>query len=157
MPYYKIKMKEKRNPLFCRPSFLSLTSITLIFFLGCSGPLPESIGQLAPCPEKPNCVSSKSPSSFHKIAPLAYRGPQQAAREKLIEIIKSMPRTRIVVAKDDFIHVEFTSKLFRFVDDVEFYFEEPRTVHFRSASRLGHSDLGVNRERMETIHNLFRK
>jgi uncharacterized protein (DUF1499 family) len=66
-----------------------------------------------------------------------------------------MPRTNIVSEKKSLIHVEFTSEIFRFVDDVEFYFEDPGIIHFRSASRLGHSDLGVNRERMENIRQLF--
>ena len=56
---------------------------------------------------------------------------------------------------DEFLHIEFTSKIFRFIDDVEFYFDEPRVIHFRSASRIGHSDMGVNRDRMEEIERLF--
>ena len=56
---------------------------------------------------------------------------------------------------DEFLHIEFTSKIFRFVDDVEFYFDEPGVIHFRSASRIGHSDMGVNRDRMEEIERLF--
>ena len=151
-----------------KPEFNSLSSVSrsmrrastlLLFFLiiltGCSGTRPESIGQFALCPEKPNCVSSKSLLSLHKIAPLTYKGTLQEAREKLLGIIKSMPRTRIFMDKDNFIHVEFTSKIFRFVDDVEFYIEESGTIHFRSASRVGHSDMGVNRERMEEIRRLF--
>ena len=51
--------------------------------------------------------------------------------------------------------IEVTSKIFGFVDDVEFYLNEPGVIHFRSASRIGYSDLGVNRERMETIRNTF--
>ena len=72
-------------------------------------------------------------------------------------IINSMPRTQISMDNENFIHVEFTSKIFQFVDDVEFYFESPGTIHFRSASRVGHSDMGVNRERMEEIRHLFKK
>jgi len=59
--------------------------------------------------------------------------------------------------KENFLHVEFTSKIFRFVDDVEFYFNAPGIIHFRSASRIGHSDMGVNRHRMEEIRHLFTK
>ena len=58
---------------------------------------------------------------------------------------------------DEFLHIEFTSKIFRFIDDVEFYFDKPGVIHFRSASRIGHSDMGVNRDRMEEIERLFIK
>ena len=68
-----------------------------------------------------------------------------------------MPRARISMNIDEFLHIEFTSKIFRFIDDVEFYFDEPGVIHFRSASRIGHSDMGVNRDRMEEIERLFIK
>ena len=127
----------------------------LILLANCSGTKPILIGQFPLCPDKPNCVSSKSSLSLHKIAPLTYKGNSKDAREKLLGIINSLPRTQISMDNDNFIHVEFTSKIFRFVDDVEFYFESPGTIHFRSASRIGHSDMGVNRDRMEEIRRLF--
>ena len=129
--------------------------IFLIFLMNCSGARPPLIGQFSVCPNKPNCVSSKSSLSLHKIAPLTYKGNSKHARKKLLGIINSMPRTQISMENENFIHVEFTSKIFRFVDDVEFYFESSGTIHFRSASRVGHSDMGVNRDRMEEIRSLF--
>ena len=90
-------------------------------------------------------------------SPLIYEGPSTEAKAKLISVIESMPRTQISVNKDNLLHIEFTSLIFRFVDDVEFYFNEPRIIHFRSASRVGHSDLGVNRNRIEEIRHLFTK
>jgi uncharacterized protein (DUF1499 family) len=70
----------------------------------------------------------------------------------LKKIIQGMKRTRIITEKDDYLYVEFTSALWRFVDDVEFYFKDAsKTIQVRSASRLGRSDLGVNRKRIETI------
>ena len=133
--------------------------IALIFIslTGCAGTRPDSIGQFAACPDKPNCVSTKSSITKHKISPLTYKSSLEDTKKKLIEIVKSMPRSRIVSSKENFIHVEFTSMIFRFVDDVEFYFNEPRLIHFRSASRLGHSDMGVNRNRVEEIRRLFTK
>ena len=68
-----------------------------------------------------------------------------------------MPRARVSMNTGEFLHIEFTSKVFRFIDDVEFYFDEPGILHFRSASRIGHSDMGVNRDRMEEIERLFIK
>ena len=127
----------------------------LILLANCSGTQPILIGQFPPCPDKPNCVSTKSSLSLHKIDLLIYEGSPQEARKRLLNVIKSMPRTQISRDKDNFIHAEFTSKIFQFVDDVEFYFESPGTIHFRSASRVGHSDMGVNRDRMEEIRRLF--
>ena len=144
--------KQVSNSLHKNYAFLIFV---LILLANCSGTKPILIGQFPPCPDKPNCVSSKSSLSLHKIAPLTYKGNSKNAREKLLGIINSMPRTQISMDNDDFIHVEFTSKIFRFVDDVEFYFESPGTIHFRSASRVGHSDMGVNRNRMEEVRRLF--
>ena len=138
--------------------FLLKVFVVLLMGVGltaCSGIIPSTIGQFAECPSKPNCVSSKSVISDHKISPLGYNGSTDNARDSLLRLIKSMPRTNIVSEKESLIHVEFTSEIFSFVDDVEFYFEDPGIIHFRSASRLGHSDLGVNRERMENIRQLF--
>jgi uncharacterized protein (DUF1499 family) len=67
-----------------------------------------------------------------------------------------MKRTSIITKKDNYIHATFKSRIFRFVDDVEFYFDDKeKIVHFKSASRVGHSDLGVNRKRMEEIRKRF--
>lgn len=129
----------------------------LALFVSCAGTKPDSIGRFAECPEKPNCISSKSSTPSQMASPLIYEGPSTEAKAKLINVIESMPRTQISVNKDNFLHIEFTSLIFRFVDDVEFYFNEPRIIHFRSASRVGHSDLGVNRNRIEEIRHLFTK
>lgn len=67
-----------------------------------------------------------------------------------------MKRARIVAAEERYIHAAFTSALFRFVDDVEFFLDEgTRTIHVRSASRVGYSDFGVNRRRVEEIRTRF--
>ena len=144
--------KPASNLLFKNYVFLIFV---LILLLNCSGTKPTLIGQFPPCPDKPNCVSSKSSLSLHKIAPLTYKGNSKDARQKLLGVINSMPRTQISMDNGNFIHVEFTSKIFRFVDDVEFYFESSGTIHFRSASRVGYSDMGVNRDRMKEIRRLF--
>ena len=77
------------------------------------------------------------------------------AKEALKAAIATLPRTKLVEEHESYLHYEFTSLLLRFVDDVEFLFDEnTKTVHFRSASRLGYSDLGVNRKRMELVRAL---
>lgn len=76
---------------------------------------------------------------------------------RLVEIVGAMSRTTIVAERENYLHVEFRSRLFRFVDDVEFYLEDERgLIQFRSAARLGHADMGVNRRRMEEICRRFR-
>lgn len=113
-------------------------------------------GRLADCPDAPNCVSTQAADHEHWIAPLTVPSESTPPIEMLAKIIRRMPRTTIIQQTDDYLYAEFRSQVFRFCDDVEF-FVEPGTkrVHFRSASRVGRSDLGVNRERMELIRGLF--
>ena len=73
----------------------------------------------------------------------------------LKEVIRSLPRTKLLEEDESYLHYEFTSLLLRFVDDVEFLFDdETKTIHFRSASRTGYGDMGVNRKRMEQVRTL---
>ena len=112
--------------------------------------------RLSPCPSTPNCVSSLSEDKSHYVEPLTYMGTLEEAREKLISVIHSMKRTEIVTAEMNYIHATIKSALFRFVDDVEFSFDDQRKViDVRSASRTGYSDLGVNRKRVEEIRRRF--
>lgn len=110
-------------------------------------------GKLAPCPTSPNCVVSQGDTDAeHGIAPLAYSGDSAQAMAQLAAVVTAMPRTTIVESTDTYLYAEFASKLMGFVDDVEFYLDpaEP-VIQVRSASRLGQSDLGVNRQRVEAI------
>jgi uncharacterized protein (DUF1499 family) len=109
-------------------------------------------GRLKPVPGTPNAVSSQAASGYHAIAPLTYASTRERAMPALVQIVADSPRTRIVMQSEDYLHAEYTSALMGFVDDVEFWFE-PRTklIHVRSASRLGYSDFGVNRARIEEI------
>ena len=113
-------------------------------------------GKFYPCPETPNCVSTQSIDEQHKIKPITYDSSLEKAKEKIVKIINSIKRTEIITHTNDYIHSEFKSKLFKFVDDVEFYFDDnEKIIHFKSASRVGRSDLGVNRKRMENIRKKF--
>jgi uncharacterized protein (DUF1499 family) len=130
--------------------------------LHCSGgqaaPLGVTDSHLGPCPQSPNCVSSQGGDAEHFIDPITYQGAAEQSRSALLDVLRSMPRARVVEATDRYIHVEFTSAVLRFVDDVEFFFDDaaPR-IQVRSASRVGYSDLGVNRKRVETIRSLLRR
>ncbi|MBD2452748.1 DUF1499 domain-containing protein [Nostoc sp. FACHB-87] len=109
-------------------------------------------GRLAACPNSPNCVSSQSTDAIHQIAPLTFNTSPEQAIANLKSIIQSLPRTTIITETPDYLYAEFKSALMGFVDDVEFYLDrEANIFHVRSASRLGQSDLGVNRKRIETI------
>jgi len=104
-------------------------------------------GKLASCPNTPNCVSSQSEDSKHTIDPLPYVSITQIKK-----VVENMERTTIIEENDHYLYAEFKTKLMGFVDDVEFYKDDSnQVVHIRSASRLGQSDLGVNRKRVETI------
>lgn len=125
-----------------------------------SGNRPTNLGvnngKLAPCPNSPNCVSSQSTDTQHQIAPLTFTTNPQQAITNLKNIIQSLPRTKIITETEDYIYAEFKSALMGFVDDVEFYLDsQANIIHVRSASRLGQSDLGVNRQRIEAIRAKF--
>lgn len=121
-----------------------------------SGKRPDNLGvhdgKLAPCPWKPNCVSSQADpgDKGHYIAPLGFSGDPKAAMRKLKSVIEKLPRAEIIESKPDYLYAEFSSQLLGFVDDVELYCDG-KVIHARSASRLGIGDLGVNRKRVEAI------
>lgn len=113
-------------------------------------------GKLAPCPNTPNCVCSQGADAGHQIAPLTYNIAAEEAWAKLKTLVESLPRTKIISQTPNYLHVEFTSALMKFVDDVEFYLDsKAQVIQVRSASRLGKSDLGVNRDRIEKIRTQF--
>ena len=115
-------------------------------------------GRLDSCPDRPNCVSTQAAAEQHLIDPLPLEGSAEEAMQRLQSVVSAMPRSRIVVAEDDYLHVEFRSRWLGFADDVEFLVDQAeQAIHFRSASRLGHSDLGVNRKRMEDIRRRFQQ
>lgn len=106
---------------------------------------------LRPCPESPNCVSSLSTDSRHRIAPLRFGGDPDKAMAGLAAILRGMPRSTIISQGADLLTVEFRTFL-GFVDDAEFLLvREQGIIHVRSASRTGYWDLGVNRKRIEEI------
>jgi uncharacterized protein (DUF1499 family) len=113
---------------------------------------------LTPCPNKPNCVSSQAATSDtrHYIEALTYNGEPAQVRQQLERTIAGMKRVRVVAREANYWRAEFTSALWRFVDDVEFLFDDnTKRIDIRSASRVGYSDLGVNRRRMEEIRRRF--
>lgn len=114
-------------------------------------------GKLRRCPDSPNCVCSCDDTDGHSIAPLIWQGDAQEGLRRLTSVIATFPEARCETSnRPDYLHAEFTSAWFRFVDDVEFLVDTAAgVIHVRSASRAGHSDLGVNRKRVERIRELF--
>jgi uncharacterized protein (DUF1499 family) len=135
----------------------SFTGLALLFSLaGCSGVPPAHLGvkegKLMPCPPLPNCVSSQSPDKEHAVDPFTATKAKAESMADLRRIVLRMKRSHIASAEDTYLRVEFTSAIWRFTDDVEFYFDEAAgVIHVRSASRIGQFDLGVNRKRVEEI------
>jgi uncharacterized protein (DUF1499 family) len=121
-----------------------------------SGKRPADLGvrdgKLKAAPTSPNCVSSQALDATHAIAPLAYKGTAEAALKAVAEIVRATPRTRIVSQTNDYLYAEYETALMGYVDDVEFWLPPgEKIIHVRSASRLGYSDLGLNRKRVEDI------
>lgn len=137
----------------------------MALFSGCAGtPVPEEVGlradgsipTAAPAPASPNCVSSYiSPSEDkeHGIDPYS-RGSESAveAQGSIRSLLEAEQRTEILTDIPGYLHgVQYTA-FWKFPDDIEFWFpEDEALIHFRSAARLGKSDLGVNRKRMENL------
>ena len=122
-----------------------------------SGSRPAGLGvedgRLTPVPEPlRNAVSSTASTDRHRIAPLPISGEPEASFGRLRALIAADAGARIVTERPGYLHAEYTSRWLRFVDDVEFLLDpRERVIHVRSASRLGRSDLGVNRRRIESI------
>ena len=112
--------------------------------------------RLAPCPNSPNCVSSLAPDDAHRVDPIRFTGAPADALARLRAVVEAMPRAKVTRIDGDSLHAEFTSWLLRFVDDVDAVVDpDAGVIHVRSASRVGYSDLGVNRKRVEAIRTAF--
>jgi uncharacterized protein (DUF1499 family) len=129
---------------------------TLLLVGGCAGERPANLGvingTLAACPDSPNCVSSKASDERHRIGPFATVGDPEATFARLIEIVRRRPDATVIDSAGGYLRVELRTTFF--VDDAEFLLDrEHRLIHLRSASRVGYSDLGLNRRRIEEIRD----
>lgn len=144
-------IRRRRIPLLLLP---------LLILIGCRGKpgqLAPPGGPLRPCPSTPNCVSTDAADPGHAMPPLPFTGSAQAAHARARAALLAEPRTRIVTERPGYLHAEARSRFWRFVDDVEVLVDsDTRVVRFRSASRLGRKDFGVNRARMERFGTRFR-
>jgi uncharacterized protein (DUF1499 family) len=113
-------------------------------------------GKLAPCPSAPHCVTTQVESGVHAVAPIQYTTSREEARDRLVEVIRSMPGGEVVTTANDYLLARFTSQRLKYVDDLEVYLDDrQKLIHFRSASRSGFWDFGANRSRIEEIRKQF--
>ncbi len=139
-------------PAAVTPIVPELGALPGLQFAGETPELGVNNGQLSPCPPSPNCWVSQGDDQAHAIEPIAYTRDRARARDLLLKVLKVVPRTDVVAETDDYIRAKSTSRLLGFVDDLEFYLPpDEHLIHLRSAARLGDSDLGVNRRRLEQI------
>ncbi len=111
-------------------------------------------GRLAPPKSTPNSVSSQADAADaeHYIAPIVFKGDANAAATAMRAAVESMRDATVMRQDGGYLYAEFRTKLMRFVDDVEFFFDaNSGVIHVRSASRLGRPDFGVNRARVEAL------
>jgi len=131
----------------------------LLGWIGCSGSRPTDIGvqdaRLTPCPSSPNCVCSDAPEDDdHRIAPLPLHGTVQDGWKAARSAVAALERTQIVHETDVYLHAEGTSALMGYVDDLELHLRaDEGQIAVRSASRLGYSDMGANRARVEELRS----
>jgi uncharacterized protein (DUF1499 family) len=113
-------------------------------------------GQFQPISKKPNNVSSQTDVPEKHVAPLPTKASKEATMKALVEATKQYGPVEVIEQTEDYLYVVFTTALMKYHDDVEFYIDdEHKEVHFRSASRAGYSDMGLNRERYNKLAELY--
>lgn len=142
------------------PKFLTITAVLLIAAMpllarGGNQPAPPAApatAGIASCPASPNCVSSAAQDTQHRIPPFQLAMAPAEAWQTTRELVAELPRTHIVQETADYLHAECRSALFGFVDDLELQLRPMEgIIAVRSAARMGYSDLGVNRRRVERL------
>ena len=114
------------------------------------------VGRLAPCPETPNCVSSQTEDATQLVEPFKLTGDPAAALGKLKAALARLGGTTVVKEETNYLHAVASTPFFRFRDDLELLIDPTNgVIHVRSASRIGRSDLGANRKRVERLRALL--
>ncbi len=112
---------------------------------------------LAACPDTPNCVSSDATRTSQRVPTVAFTDAPDVAQRRAREAVLAEPRSRVVTERAGYVRAECRSLVFRFVDDVDIVVDSTaRVFRFRSASRVGRGDMGVNRRRIERISERLR-
>jgi uncharacterized protein (DUF1499 family) len=142
--------------------FLPMIAMAMLIGMNLMATRPKNLGvtngRLFPLPETANCVSTQAATESQQMEPIRFHGSGEDAMKKLISVVEAQSRMTIISQRDNYLYAEARSLIFRFVDDVEFLVEdETNFIQFRSASRVGYSDLGTNRRRMERIKSAFER
>jgi uncharacterized protein (DUF1499 family) len=132
---------------------MRVIAIISILLASCASP-PDQVlrhtGTLAPCPGTPNCVCSNPPDN--SIEPFHINGSPDQAWQELLNLLEDQPDYTIVIKNGGYVHAEARTSLMRFVDDMEFQLRsDENLIAVRSVSRLGLSDLGANKKRLQAI------
>ncbi|SQD77334.1 DUF1499 domain-containing protein [Moritella yayanosii] len=140
--------------IYTRSTFILTCSLVLT---ACTGARPHNLGivnaTLAPCPETPNCVSSDSLDESHYVPAFKLEASSEQVWTEIKLYLNSQSNMEIVRERNDYLYVESTSTLMRFVDDFELHLREQHgIIAVRSASRYGQSDFGVNKDRVDALY-----
>ncbi len=132
----------------------------VVFVLVKNSNIPSGLGlnsgKLAPMPTSPNAVSSQTADEEKRVAPFPFKGDVQETKEAIKQALLAYENIEIQTEDQNYIHAISTTKTMKYHDDLEFYFDEQAgLVHFRSASRVGYSDMGLNRERYSRLKSLY--
>lgn len=139
---------------------IAIVTLLIIFMFIKNNNMPRNIGvnkgSLAPMPNKPNAVSSQTDIMEKRVEPLKFIGDSDNSKKLIIESINQFKNMKIIKNEKNYLYVVFATDKMKYKDDVEFYFDEDKKIiHFRSASRVGYSDMGVNKKRYEEIKKLY--
>lgn len=124
--------------------------------LGIDSDSTSQIPRLLPCPGTPNCVCSQDVTREHTIDPLMYLDEPAEAMLRLKALCTRQLGLKLIEDNEHYLRLECVTSVMRYVDDLEFLLDaEHAVIHVRSASRVGRSDLGLNRKRVEQIRSAF--
>ncbi len=148
-------LSSRPLPLALAVALLIAGAVFLIRALASRAPQPSSLGlqggRLAPCPGTPNCASSAG-----GLDPIRYSGERADARARLLDVLAALPRCDLRTVRDDYIHALCRSRVFGFIDDLEFHLPgDVPEIRFRSAARTGYYDFGANHARLRAISRSF--
>lgn len=137
-------------------ALLALNILTIVIQNSRAPELGHDNGKLKPLSKKPNAVSTQAEDEERRVRPWPFKSDLASTRAAIVEAVKAYGGAEIVTEQDDYLYVIFTTEKMRFHDDAEFYLDaEEQQVHFRSASRAGYSDMGLNRQRYERLTELY--
>lgn len=141
-------------------TFLTVLILIICFVFIKNNITPKNLGvkdgKLAKMPNSPNAISSQTNIKSKKVEALEFSGDLEATRTKIIKVINNYEGTNIIINEKNYIYAVFTTGGMKFKDDVEFYFDEDSNlIHYRSASRVGYSDMGLNKKRFNEIQKYY--